>query len=142
MAVSALVISEAESATVTAAIAPLRLDTCNTFEDLVGRVAAAAGKEITIHASGDERWGPLTGFVAHSDSRFTVLVRHTDLAIYQSHSVLHEFGHILIGIPLGLELACDRDFDTPDERAAETIAMTLGKRINLPSPYGELLAFA
>lgn len=74
----------------------LQIGTCVSFSDLAQRVAALAGKPITISACGDDTWDNVTAILSRSLDHIAVLVRASDSAVYQLHGVLHEFGHILL----------------------------------------------
>jgi len=65
-----------------------------------------------------------------------ILVRHSDSPLYRTHSVLHEFGHILLN-----HAHCDgaiaRAGEPDQELAAELIAHHLADRLYRPRDFDD-----
>jgi hypothetical protein len=67
-----------------------------SWSQLHHAVATAFGHPITIAAT-EERIPPtITGLTLYTKDHAQILFKRTDDALYSGHSILHEFGHILL----------------------------------------------
>jgi hypothetical protein len=67
-----------------------------TLSEVISRVEELYGKPIRIEAIGDSAWKMITGLWLDCKDYGRILVRSTDPAIYQTHCILHELGHITL----------------------------------------------
>jgi len=104
------------------------------WEDLVRRVAEVGGKSIRIQAVGDEGWQNTTAALSRMADVDLILVRHTDSTLYQTHGMLHEFGHILNGDE-GCAGSAVGSVDPNREQTAESIAHVLAHALYRPEDY-------
>lgn len=68
-----------------------------SLESIVNRVATITGHVIEVDPVGSREWETLTGMTLVDDRHARILIRLSDAAWYQFHTVLHELGHLLFG---------------------------------------------
>lgn len=66
------------------------------WDDVQGRVSARFGKPLHVAALSGEEWASVTGLFLEVEECGYIFYRQSDSPIYQQHSILHEFGHILL----------------------------------------------
>ncbi|WP_308468468.1 hypothetical protein [Rathayibacter soli] len=126
--------------TIERAISDLRLEHGVDWDELAARVASKSGKAIRIQALGDENWTNTTGALSRMSDVDLILVRYTDSALYRTHSILHEFGHILLAhpaCPAGGALLGGQS----EEQAAERVAYRLAHALYRPRDYDDQQVF-
>jgi hypothetical protein len=101
------------------------------WDELVGQVTQATRKNVRIQAVGDASWRNATGALSRFPDQDLILIRYTDSPLYRTHSILHEFGHLLLGHD-GCTQSKDAVRDEAHEQAAELIAYQLAQRLYRP----------
>ncbi|TAM71620.1 MAG: hypothetical protein EPN48_00700 [Microbacteriaceae bacterium] len=117
-------------------IRDLRLEHGVDWDDLACRVAAKSGRPIRIQALGDENWTNTTGALSRMPDMDLILVRYTDSPLYRTHSILHEFGHILLKHP-ACPAGCNQHRVQGEEQAAELLAYRLAHALYRPRDYDD-----
>lgn len=122
-----------------------------TWPALVESIESQLSKPLRIVRAGETEWAnaPITGLLIETVERAVVICRASDPPLYQRHSVLHEFGHIMIdaidchalellppalvksvGIGDAIVRSVARGFDVGrEELAAEAVAFLLAGRL-------------
>ncbi|QAB18315.1 hypothetical protein Leucomu_10655 [Leucobacter muris] len=128
----------------------------SSLEDIQERVALFHQKEIALHPVDDVELRNITGLWVETELTSHVFFRNDDPKLYQTHSIFHEFGHIiadhstcgvlsfidntLLGTaPLGgqIQRARARGFNQDeDETLAEEIAYALSRLVIAGSAVG------
>ena len=67
-----------------------------TWDEVQARVSARFGKPLHVAALSGEEWASVTGLFLEVEECGYIFYRQSDSPIYQQHSILHEFGHILL----------------------------------------------
>lgn len=67
-----------------------------TWNDVQARVSSRFGKPLHVAALSGEEWASVTGLFLEVEECGYIFYRESDSPIYQQHSILHEFGHILL----------------------------------------------
>ncbi len=84
------------AATVRSVVDELELTPHPTWDEVQARVAARFGKPLHVAALSGEEWASVTGLFLEVEECGYIFYRQSDSPIYQQHSILHEFGHILL----------------------------------------------
>lgn len=77
-------------------VTELELPPHPSWDAVQTRVAECFGKPLRVSALDGEAWDRVTGLFLESEDCGYVFYRASDPPIYQQHSILHEFGHILL----------------------------------------------
>lgn len=82
----------------TRAVEVLGLETQLTWPALVESIEGQLRKPLQIVRADETEWAdaPITGLLIETAGLAVVICRASDPPLYQRHSVLHEFGHIVI----------------------------------------------
>ncbi len=138
----------------------LELPAHPSWEALESRVAAHFGKPLRVTALDGDDWASITGLFLEVEDCGYVFYRAADPPLYQRHSILHEFGHILqhsddcsileqlprdlvdgSGVSVAIRSAAARGLEvSPEELAAETIGYALAEKL-FGAPAGRESAF-
>lgn len=141
-------------------VAELELPPHPSWEAVEARVAACLGKPLQVTALDGDEWASVTGLFLEAEECGYIFYRASDPPIYQQHSILHEFGHILLhnnecsileqlpralvdggGVSVAIRSAAARGLEvSPDELAAEAISYALVE-ILFGAPTGSESAF-
>jgi hypothetical protein len=138
----------------TRAVEFLGLDTQLTWPVLVESIEGQLRKTLRIVRADESGWAnaPITGLLIETAEHALILCRASDPPLYQRHSVLHEFGHIMIdatdchalellppalvesvGIGNAIVRSASRGLDVGrEELAAEAVAYLLAGRLLQP----------
>jgi hypothetical protein len=84
------------AATVRSVVNELELPPHPTWDDVQARVSARFGKPLHVAALSGDEWASVTGLFLEVEACGYIFYRQSDSPIYQQHSILHEFGHILL----------------------------------------------
>ncbi|MFC4245002.1 ImmA/IrrE family metallo-endopeptidase [Gryllotalpicola reticulitermitis] len=107
------------------------------WDELVGYVTQTTRKNVRIQAIGDAHWRNATAALSRFPDQDLILIRYTDSPLYRTHSILHEFGHLLLGHD-GCTQSKDTVRDDAHEQAAELLAYQLAQRLYRPGDYEDL----
>ena len=141
-------------------VAELELPPHPSWEAVQRRVTARFGKPLHVTALDGDEWASVTGLFLEAEECGYIFYRASDPPIYQQHSILHEFGHILLhsddcsildqlprelvessGVSVAIRSAAARGLEvSPDELAAEAISYALAERL-FGAPTGSESAF-
>lgn len=142
------------------AVAELKLPPHPSWEAVETRVTARFGKPLYVTALDGNEWASVTGLFLEAEECGYIFYRASDPPLYQQHSILHEFGHILLhnhdcsileqlpralvdgsGVSAAIRGAAARGLEvSPDELAAEAISFALAE-ILFEAPAGSKSAF-
>lgn len=84
------------TATVQIVVDELGLPPHPTWDEVQARVSARFGKPLHLAALSGDEWASVTGLFLEVEECGYIFYRQSDSPIYQQHSILHEFGHILL----------------------------------------------
>lgn len=127
----------------------LELPAHPTWEVVESRVEAHFGKPLHVTALDGDEWASITGLFLEAEHCGYVFYRASDPPLYQRHSILHEFGHILhhsddcsileqlpralvdgSGLSGAIRSAAARGLEvSAEELAAETIGYALAEKL-------------
>lgn len=133
----------------------------SSLNDIMGRVERFHQKQIALHPVDDVELRNITGLWVETEHVSHVFYRSADPKLYQTHSIFHEFGHIIadhstcgvLGFidntalgtaPLGgqIQRARARGFSyDEDETLAEEIAYALSRLVIAGSAVGMRAVF-
>jgi hypothetical protein len=134
-----------------------------TWSALVESVEGQLRKPLQIVQADESEWAnaPITGLLVETAEHAVIICRASDPPLYQRHSVLHEFGHIMIdaidchalellptslvesvGIGDAILRSASRGLDVGrEELAAEAVAYLLAGRLLQPGVSAHGSAF-
>ena len=84
------------AATVRSVVDELGMSPYPTWHEVQARVSARFGKPLHVAALSGDEWASVTGLFLEVEEGGYIFYRESDSPIYQQHSILHEFGHILL----------------------------------------------
>ncbi|MGE3192554.1 MAG: hypothetical protein AB7K08_03680 [Microbacteriaceae bacterium] len=84
------------AARVRSVVDELGLPSHPAWDEVQARVVARFGKPLHVAALSGEEWASVTGLFLEVEECGYIFYRQSDSPIYQQHSILHEFGHILL----------------------------------------------
>lgn len=136
-------------ATMRSVVDELGLPPHPTWDEVQAGVSARFGKPLHVAALTGAEWASVTGLFLEVEKCGYIFYRQSDSPIYQQHSILHEFGHILleddecrildelprnlvadIGVSGAITRAAARGLEvSAAERAAEAIGYALAEKL-------------
>jgi hypothetical protein len=84
------------AATVHTVVTSVGLSPYPTWDEVQARVSERLGKPLHLAALSGDEWASVTGLFLEVEECGYIFYRQSDSPIYQQHSILHEFGHILL----------------------------------------------
>ena len=91
-------------------------------------VVTAFGHPITIAAAAERIPATITGLTLYSKDHAQILFKRTDDALYSGHSILHEFGHILLD-----SFACSAQADATSNDLSNGVIRVRTRELDLDS---------
>jgi hypothetical protein len=143
--------------TVRGVVDALGLSPYPSWDEVQARVSDRFGKPLHVAALSGDEWASVTGLFLEVEECGYIFYRQSDSPIYQQHSILHEFGHILLddddcrildelprdlvtdsGVSGAITRAAARGLEvSATELAAETIGYALAEKLLSSQVQGE-----